>query len=101
MIVSISVLGILGVAFLIPNYLAIRYALLDGGNRTAVAGAVAMAPATAVKTTTSAIYAWKALSPLLFATSVIIGLALGDVVGAAIVILAFANLLFGLRGWGK
>lgn len=103
MAVAIPALIILGLALLIPNYLAVRYGMLGGAP-----GAVAVGGGSSVARRTFRLpgfvrrgYLWKALSPLLFAVSVIMGLAVGGLVGGLIVLLAFLNLLLGFLGWGS
>lgn len=94
------------VAFAVPNYLAVRYAVFGGAPGAAVAGGAVAAGAggrTAGKKDRLAFarrgYLWKALSPLLFAASVILGLGSGGVIGYSLVGLALLNLVWGFIGW--
>jgi hypothetical protein len=103
MIISVTVLALLGLAFAVPNYLAIRYALLGGGAVAGTApGAAVSAPAARTRKRRpvgTGAFMWKALSPFVFAVSVILGIALGDVAGIALVGAALLNLIWGMRGW--
>jgi len=104
--VTIPTLIILGLALLIPNYLAVRYGILGGAPGTGAAAVAVGGGRSAGRTFRMPGfvlrgYLWKALSPLLFAVSVIMGLAVGGMVGGLIVLLAFLNLLLGFLGWGS
>jgi len=108
-IISITVLTVIGLALLVPNYLAVRFALLEGAS-AGPAAARSRAVTTRVSghrgsgslwaRVTQRAYSWKALSPLVFAVSVIMGIALGGIIGIAVVVLALLNLLWGATGWG-
>lgn len=100
MVVAILTLALLAVAFAVPNYLAVRYAVFGGApGAPATVGAVKGARRSGSPAFARRGYLWKALSPLIFAVSIIVGLGLGGAVGAGIVALAALNLAFGLIGW--
>ncbi|HYG56490.1 MAG TPA: hypothetical protein VD902_00185 [Symbiobacteriaceae bacterium] len=108
MAIAIPTLVLIGLALLLPNYLAVRYAMLGGTPVSAAAGGTASASTGTVirfvrrsggRSIVERGYLWKALSPLLFAASIILALGLGGWLGGAIVLLAFLNLLFGMLGW--
>lgn len=107
MVIAVVGLALMVVAFAVPNYLAVRYAVFGGAPGGAAAGGAVAANSavghTGVKKDRLAFarrgYLWKALSPLLFAASVILGLGLGGVIGLTLVGLALLNLVFGLIGW--
>jgi len=113
MAIAVPVLALLALAFILPNYLAIRYALLGDG--TAAAGGFSLRrKSRAAQTAQTAqiaqaapapprprgvLHLWKALSPLLFAIAVIIAIAVGEMPGMVIAGAGLLNLLFGLTGW--
>jgi len=112
MAIAVPVLVLLAAVFALPNYLAIRYALLGEGTaaargfsvrrrsrtaQTAQAGQAAQAPA--VPRPRGVLHLWKALSPLVFAVAVIIAIAVGEMPGMVIAGVGLLNLLFGLTGW--
>jgi hypothetical protein len=108
MVIAVLALAVLGAAFLVPNYMAIRYAMFGGGVGVAAAGgaAAAGAPVIAVKFRKRSrggegLFAWKALSPFVFAFSVILGIALSGIPGLVLVALATANLVWGMLGWSN
>lgn len=101
-------LSIVGIAFLIPNVLAVGLALGRFGGAAALPGPVhavvpQVAPKAVVKRSSPKLlrkgYLWKALSPLLFGFSVVLGLAVGDLPGYGIMGLGLLNLAFGALGW--
>ncbi|HWI51990.1 MAG TPA: hypothetical protein VNT01_07600 [Symbiobacteriaceae bacterium] len=103
MVIAIPTLVLIVLAFALPNYLAVRYAVFGGAP-----GAPAAAPGTtpAVRRKNQAWlkftrrgYLWKALSPFVFAACVILGLGLGGAVGISLVAVATLNLAWGLIGW--
>lgn len=105
MAITVSVLVLLAAALALPNYLAVRYALLGGVSpqgaavrigRKASPGRTA---AVAAPRLDRGIYLWKALSPLLFAVCLILGIAVGGVAGIALAAVAFLNLVWGMMGW--
>lgn len=103
-VIAVISLATLGAMVLLPNYLAIRYALLGGSEAAAAGGAAAATPAaTTVRRRGRSLvergYMWKALSPFLFAFSVILGIALGGVPGIVLVAVMFLNLVLGFMGW--
>lgn len=108
--ITIPVLVVLAVLFILPNYIAVRYALLGdilearrfqprralSARRGAAADAPAAAPPVAQR---RPVHLWKALSPLLFAVCLILGIAIGETAGLALAGVAFLNLLWGFTGW--
>lgn len=107
MVIAVISLAVLGVAVLLPNVLAIRFALLGGSGTGAVAGGAAPALKAARTARTGGRglldrgYMWKALSPLLFAVSVILAIALGGIAGVVVVSVSFLNLVLSFIGWGN
>jgi len=106
MIQTVIWLTLLGVALLAPNALALRMAIAGADERAAARAAVSAAsvparPRVAIKAPRLLRrgYLWKALSPLLFAVSVVLGLAVGGSPGYAIMGLGFLNMLLGIWGW--
>lgn len=111
MIHTIIWLTILGIVLLVPNVLAVRLALLGAGDAPAgvvvtagAPGARAIAPARPkVKRSSPQLvrrgYLWKALSPLFFGVTVILGLAVSGIAGYAIMGAGLLNLLWGTWGW--
>lgn len=109
MIHTIIWLTILGIALLVPNVLAIRLAMFGGAGAVAVSGGPAVVKASGgsarkgLRLVTPKFarrgYLWKALSPLLFGVSFILGLALEGPVGYGIMAAGLLNMLFGLLGW--
>ncbi|MDF2627405.1 MAG: hypothetical protein K0R39_1236 [Symbiobacteriaceae bacterium] len=107
MVIAVVGIALLVVAFAVPNYLAVRYAVFGGApGAVAAGGAVTAAAAggvSGIKRDRLAFarrgYLWKALSPLLFAMSVILGLGLGGALGLSLVALATLNLVWGFIGW--
>ena len=106
MIHTIIWLTLLGLALLVPNALAFRLAI--GGAAGGVGTASAAVKAAAAPRIRLAIkaprlirrgYLWKAVSPLLFGFSVVLGLGVGGTLGYVVMGVAFLNLLLGLWGW--
>jgi len=106
MIITVAVLVILAVLFLLPNYIAVRYALLGdvlaGGQgvvrrRKEAAPAEQAAAAPVLRRTV--LQLWKAFSPLVFAICLILAIAVGGMEGLALAGAAFLNLLWGFTGW--
>lgn len=105
-VIAVISLATLGAMVLLPNYLAIRYAMF-GGSEVAAAGGAAAAAAVGARPARKAAgwkwvqrgYMWKALSPFLFAFSVILGIAVGGVAGIVLVSVMFLNLVLGFMGW--
>lgn len=106
MAIAVPVLVLLAVSFILPNYLAVRYALLGDlftqgvsvGRRARTQAAPAEAAA-AAPASRGVLHLWKALSPLLFVVSVILAVAVGEMTGLVIAGVGFLNLLFGFTGW--
>lgn len=98
MIVSVVILAVVGIAFLVPNVMAVRYAVMGGapGARAASGTVAAAGPR---RSPFAFGYAWKTLSPLFFVVAVVLGLGQGGPIGLAIVGLAMLNLIFGFLGW--
>lgn len=108
MVITISTLALLVLAIALPNYLAVRYAVFGGSPVapvTAGESAAGLAPARGARRSelfaklTQRGYLWKALSPFVFAASVILGLGLGGAAGIGLVTLAALNLVWGFLGW--
>jgi hypothetical protein len=106
MVIAVVGLALMVVMFAVPNYLAVRYAVFGGAPGGAEAGGAVTAGAggrVAAKKDRLAFarrgYLWKALSPLLFAACVILGLGFGGVIGLSVVGLALLNLVWGFIGW--
>lgn len=112
MVYSIIWLTLLGIALLVPNVLAVRFALLGAGDApaaVAVSADTAAAVSAAAKARPAAKraspkfvrggYLWKALSPLLFGVSFVLGLALDGVPGYVVMGLGLLNLIIGTLGW--
>jgi hypothetical protein len=100
-IVGYTVLAILGLALVLPNYMAIRYAMLSGGGAAAAGDAAAVPAAKVQKASRLGEFGfmWKALSPMLFAAAFILGLGIGGTIGTGIILLALANTVLGFIGW--
>jgi|GEM_PF-1863783 len=118
MISGVIWLVILGAALLLPNVVALRTAIAGPDERRAARMAASQ---TAVSRSSGAGqaeaarprraipvprllrrgYLWKALSPLVFALSVMFGIAVGGTTGYVIMGLGLLNLLLGLWGWGE
>jgi hypothetical protein len=109
MIHTVIWLSVLGVALLIPNVLALRLALggaAQGGGTGRAAASVAAAPARprlAIRAPRllRRAYLWKALSPLLFGFSVVLGLGVGGTSGWVIMGVGLVNMLLGFWGWDE
>lgn len=109
MVIAVSVLALLVAAFLVPNYLAIRHGMFGGVTAAAAGGGAPVAAIPAAKAVQvrkpmrggEVIFAWKALSPFVFAFSVILGIALSGIPGLVLVGLALLNLVWGFFGWGN
>lgn len=108
MVHTIIWLSILVIAFLTPNVLAFGLALGRGGGAAVAPAPVRpavpqAAPKAVAKRSSPKLvrkgYLWKALSPLLFGFSVVLGLAVGDLLGYGIMGLGLLNLLWGTLGW--
>lgn len=112
MVFTVLGLALLGAVLLVPNVVSLRVAFADAAEREAArlqartAARKAGAPAAArVRVRIPAprflrrAYLWKALSPLLFAFSVMFGIAVGGTTGYVIMGLGLLNLLLGLWGW--
>jgi len=107
MIHTVIWLSVLGVALLLPNALAIRFALLGIGDAPVQVSAPASAPVVAarpkVQRSTPQLfrfgYLWKALSPIILGVTVILGMGLGGTVGYALMGLGLLNVIFGFLGW--
>ncbi|MFZ5815125.1 MAG: hypothetical protein ACOY93_07450 [Bacillota bacterium] len=110
MVHTILWLTILGVALLIPNVLAIRFALLGVGDPVPAIPARTSAPARAAAQARPSVkrpsprfvrggYLWKALSPILFGVSFILGLAIQGPVGYGIMAAGLLNMIWGFLGW--
>ncbi|HWI64541.1 MAG TPA: hypothetical protein VNT75_22140 [Symbiobacteriaceae bacterium] len=108
MVITIPTLALLVLAIALPNYLAVRYAVFGGSPVAPVTegGSVSLAPARGrarrselFAKLTQRGYLWKALSPFVFAASVILSLGLGGVAGISLVVLAALNLVWGFLGW--
>ena len=104
MVIAIPTLVLIVLAFALPNYLAVRYAVFGGAPGAPAAAAPGEAPVARRKNQawlkfTRRGHLWKALSPFVFAASVILGLGLGGVAGISLVALATLNLAWGLLGW--
>lgn len=109
MVHTIIWLTLLGIALLLPNVLAIRFALFGGqGLVEAVVageGGVVAAPAPVAKAKGRGLkfarggYLWKALSPLLLGMLAIIGIALGGPVGYGLMGLGLLNAIVAFIGW--
>lgn len=118
--ILIAVIGValLGVALIVPNVVAVRTAFAGAAEREAAraqaraqaraGGRKAGAPAAArVRRRIPAprfvrrAYLWKALSPLLFALSIMFGIAIGGTTGYVLMGLGLLNLLLGLWGWDE
>ena len=107
MVITISTLALLVLAIALPNYLAVRYAVFGGSPvKPVTTGAtIGLVPARGARRSelfaklTQRGYLWKALSPFVFAASVILGLGLGGLAGISLVVLAALNLVWGFLGW--
>lgn len=107
MIHTVIWLTVLGVMLLIPNVVAVRFALLGGGGPRPVrtVATVQAAPVVRRKAARGSLrftrrgYLWKAFSPLLFGVSVVIGVAVGGVPGYVIMGIGLLNLVWGFLGW--
>lgn len=111
MIHTVIWLTILGVALLVPNALAIRFALLGIDDAPAsgainigapVAKVAAVSRPKAKRSSPNLArrgFLWKALSPLFFGFTVVLGLAVGGVAGYALMGAGLLNLLWGFWGW--
>lgn len=109
MVIAVSVLVVLAAAFLVPNYLAIRHGMFGGVTAAAAGGGAPVAVVPAAKAAKvrklgrggEVIFAWKALSPFVFAFAVILGIALSGIPGLVLVGLALLNLVWGFFGWAN
>ncbi|MFZ5824353.1 MAG: hypothetical protein ACOY94_08505 [Bacillota bacterium] len=105
MIHTVIWLTVLGIALLVPNVLAVRLALAGADEAPAISsGAKVIAPARRrVKRASPQLarkgYLWKALSPLIFGVTVILGLAVSGTAGYAMMGAGLLNLLWGFWGW--
>lgn len=121
MILTVIGLTLLGVLLLLPNAVALRTAIAGAEERKAArlalrsaavraggSGAAASAGEGATARPHRAIrlprlfyrgYLWKALSPLVFALTVMFGIAVGGSTGYLLMGFGLVNLLFGLVGW--
>ena len=103
MAIAIPTLALLVLALAIPNYVAVRYAVFGGSPVAPVNGGTVLKLEAHRKRRLADVvrrgYLWKALSPLVFALSMIVGIGLGGVVGLSLVGLAALNLVYGLLGW--
>lgn len=117
MISSVIWLVLLGSMLLVPNVVALRTAIAGaderqaarmaakagGASRGSGAQAVSARPRRTIPVPRLLRrgYLWKALSPLLFALSVMFGIAVGGTTGYVIMALGLLNLLLGVWGWGE
>mgnify|MGYP001221283284 CR=1 FL=1 len=114
MVLTVIGLALLGAALLLPNVLALRLAFAGAAEREAARVEARTAArrsggqaAARVRVRIPAPrlvrrgYLWKALSPLLFALSVMFGIAVGGTTGYVLMGLGLLNLLFGLWGWDE
>lgn len=106
-IIGYATLAIIGLALAVPNYFAVRYALLGGEIGAAPAGAaIGEVPAAKVSKVAKVSkmgefgFMWKALSPIVFAFAFILGLGIGGPIGTGIVLLTLLNMILGFFGWG-
>lgn len=107
MIYTILWLTVLGVALLVPNVVAVRFALLGIGDAPAPVAASTGAVRAAVRPKAKRPspqfvrrgYLWKALSPLVLGLCFIMGLAVGGPAGYGVMGLGLLNLLWGIWGW--
>lgn len=107
MIYTVIWLTLLGAALLLPNVLAVRFAVLGVGD----APAAVTVPAAMVKAAARPKvrrpspqfarrgYLWKAVSPIILGVTVVLGLAVGGVAGYGLMGLGLLNLLWGVWGW--
>ncbi len=106
MVHTIIWLTVLGVALLVPNVIAVRFALLGVGDAPAVVSVPAQAPAAERRRIAWSSpkfvrfgYLWKALSPIVLGVAVVMGMAQGGALGYGIMLLGLLNLIFGFLGW--
>lgn len=106
MIHTVVWLTLLGLALLVPNAVAFGLSFggaSSGGGAAAVSARSASAPRVRIGIKAPKLvrrgYLWKAVSPLLFGFSVVLGLGVGGTLGYGIMGLGFLNLLLGLWGW--
>ncbi|MBP2018269.1 hypothetical protein J2Z79_001670 [Symbiobacterium terraclitae] len=106
MISAVIGIVILGAALLLPNVVALRTAIAGPDERQAARMAAAKAAPARPRRTFPAPkllrrgYLWKALSPLVFALTVMFGIAIGGTTGYVLMGLGLLNVLLGLWGWG-
>ena len=114
MVITVIGLTLLGAALLLPNVLALRLAFASAAEREAARVQARTAARTAGGQAAAHVrvripaprlvrraYLWKALSPLVFAFSVMFGIAVGGTAGYVLMGLGLLNLLLGLWGWDE
>ncbi len=114
MVLTVIGLALLGVSLAIPNVLALRLAFADAAEREASRARARSAARTGGRPAGPRVrlripaprllrrgYLWKALSPLVFALSVMFGIAVGGTAGYVLMALGLVNLLLGLWGWDE
>ncbi|MFO7274881.1 MAG: hypothetical protein DIU55_008440 [Bacillota bacterium] len=112
MVFTVIGLTLLGVALLLPVGLAFRLSFATAAEREAARAEVRAAAHRSGRTAPRRVrlrlpaprlvrrfYLWKALSPLVFALTVMFGIAVGGKAGYVLMGLGLINLLLGLWGW--